>query len=613
MQNITQPTFSNVKIKDGFWKQRQDLNSNVTLGAIYSRFKETGRFDAFDFNYKQTGIVPHIYYDSDVAKWIESASYMILNNNGGFEKEQEIIDGVVDSIEKHQLDDGYFNTHYIQVEPENRFTERSNHELYCAGHLIEGAIAYHKATGKRKFLSLMEKYVDCIEKAFITEQTAKFITPGHPEIELALIKLYEHTNNQKYLNLANHFLDNRGVNDEPHHSYKVGYNKKQIQSEVPVRELSLAEGHAVCAGYLYTGMAESAKLTKDKQMLDACKRIWRDIVDKKMYVTGGVGSSKAGEAFTVGFDLPNLEAYSESCASIALMFFANAMQKSERNAEYGAVIERVMYNGLLSSTSLDGKSFFYENPLEYHLASVDRVTNLTPENRGQLPIRHRKEVFSTSCCPPNISRTIARLGDFFFSTYENEFVVNQYAHLSYDDGKTAIEFATDYPNDGKVLVKLNKCDKKQVLFRIPEWCEKFSVSTEHKVENGYIVVSADKKQFEIDFKIEPYYVEADPRVRHDNGRVALCYGPIVYCIERVDNDFELNALSVDIDKPIKVLPISTEYNMHPIEVSGFVDNQFGKLYRKLVKDQTPITLSFRPYYSFANREECDMLVWVRKK
>ena len=613
MQKTLYPTFTNVKIKNGFWKQRQELNSGVSLGAIYNRFEETGRFNAFNFNYKETGIVPHIYYDSDVAKWIESASYMILNNGDGFEKEQVIIDDIIDKIEKHQLEDGYFNTHYIQMELENRFTERSNHELYCAGHLIESAIAYDQATGKNKFLKLMEKYVDCIEKFFITEKLAKFITPGHPEIELALIKLYEYTSNKKYLDMANHFLDNRGVNDEPHGSYKAGYNKKQIQSEVPVRDLSLAEGHAVCAGYLYTGMAESAKITKDKEMLCACKRIWRDIVDRKMYVTGGMGSSRAGEAFTVGFDLPNLEAYSESCASISLMFFANAMQKIELNAEYGAVIERVMYNGLLSSTSLDGKSFFYENPLEFHLASLDRMTNLTPENRGQLPIRHRKEVFSTSCCPPNIARTIARLGDFFFSSYENEFVVNQYADLSYDDGKTALTLKTDYPNDGKVFVEINKCDKKQILFRIPEWCENFTITTEHKVENGYIVVSSDKKCFEIDFNIKPYFVESDPRVRHNNGRVALCYGPIVYCIERVDNDFELNALSVEVDKPIKVLPTSAEYNMHPMEACAYVDNQFGKLYRKLVKDQTPVTLSFRPYYSFANREECDMLVWIRKK
>lgn len=612
MKKIKNISFQNVTINNGFWKFRQDLNKNVTIHAIKERFLETGRFDAVGFKVRETGVTPHLFYDSDIAKWIESISYLIINEKGGYEKEKKVIDDLVEIFKKNQLPDGYFNSYYIQIEPTKRFTERANHELYCAGHLIEAGVAYAIATGKTELLEIVKKYVDCIERYFVTEKLAKFYTPGHEEIELALVKLYDYTNDKKYLDLALYFINTRGTKEEQPGVY-VAYNEKICQAEVPVRDLELAEGHSVRATYLYIAMSELASKTNDEELLKACKRIWRDIVDKKMYVTGGIGSTCYGEAFTCAYDLPNLEAYSESCASIGLLLFALSMQKSELNAEYGAIIEKIMYNGLLSSTSLDGKSFFYENPMEIHLASVNRETSSKPERKTRLPIRHRLEVFDCSCCPPNISRTIARVGELVFSEYGNSLVINQYVSASLNDGANDIEITTNYPNDFKVKIEVKKCAKDSLLLRIPDWCEEYGVSVDYKTKNGYIEISSKIKEIEIEFKAEPYFVECNPKSRANNGRVALLYGPIVYSVERLDNPYELNALSIDIANPVEVLSVQEEYPMRALKTKAYLDKGFSTLYQKVKAEKTEVELLFRPYWTFANREETDMLVWLRRK
>ncbi len=608
---VTNLTFNNVKINGGFLKKRYDLNKNVSIKSVYERFEETGRFDALRFNYPNGKGKPHCYYDSDVAKWIEAVSYLIINE-GGYLAEQKVIDEIVSCMAKNQLRDGYLNSHFIQIEPQNRFTDRNMHELYCAGHLIEASIAYDKATAKHEFLTIMKKYVDCIERCFVIDKTAKFVTCGHEEIELALIKLYDYTGEERYLRLAMFFIDNRGIANESG-IYPDVFTKALDQSEVAVRELSLAQGHAVRATYLYIAMAESALKTGDTRLLDACKRVWRDIVDKKMYVTGGIGSSRKGEAFTTEYDLPTLEAYSESCSAIGLALFALSMQQNELNAEYGDVIERVMYNSMLSPTSLDGKSFFYENPLEIHLASVDKETSLNLENKTVLPIRHRLEVFNCSCCPPNVNRIFARIGDFFFSKYKNSFVINQYSAVSYDDGKNKIEIVTNYPNDGKVTLKIDKTDCGEILLRKPSWCESYSISVNAVEKNGYISIPAICGVVQLNFDIKPYFVECNPLSRANAGRVALLYGPIVYCIERIDNDYELNALAVDVSKKVTALKVDETYGMRTLKASAVLDESFNGLYRKITPSQKNVTLTYIPYYAFANREECDMLVWVRKK
>ena len=345
--------FNNIKITGGFWKERQDLIRNVTAKAVYDRFYDTGRIDAFKFD-KKSEIKPHIFWDSDVAKWMEGVAYLIQEKS---EPQLEaIVENLIDLIEKNQDDCGYFNIFFTVVEPQNRFVNRDCHELYCAGHLMEAAVAYYYATGKRKFLDLMCKYADYIEKRFKIDKDAEFVTPGHQEIELALVKMYEATGEKRYLELSKFFIDERGKRSE----FKYDWCKESYhQSHIPVREQKEAVGHAVRATYLYCAMADLALRYNDKDLQSACETIFEDIVNHKMYITGGIGSSRAGEAFTIPYDLPNLIAYTESCAAIGLILFCHRMLLLTNDVKYSHVIERALYNGFLSSFSLDGKSFFY--------------------------------------------------------------------------------------------------------------------------------------------------------------------------------------------------------------------------------------------------------------
>ncbi|MBQ9116931.1 MAG: glycoside hydrolase family 127 protein, partial [Clostridia bacterium] len=352
--------FAKTRITGGFWKKKQDMVRNTTVKAVYDRFCDTGRFDAFKFDWKE-GMPnkPHIFWDSDVAKWIEGVAY--LTEIKREPKLEKIVDETVELIEKNQDENGYFNIYFTVIEPQRRFQTRNDHELYCAGHLMEAAVAYYKATGKRKFLDCMCKYADYIEKRFKIDRDTGFTTPGHEEIELALVRLYEATGEKRYLDLATFFVDERGSKDEPFANWA---NSKYCQAHLPVREQTTAEGHAVRAVYLYCAMADLALRNGDAELKKACETIFSDIIEKKMYITGGIGSSSVGEAFTVAYDLSNLLAYTESCAALGLALFANRMLNMDADSRYSDTIERVLYNGFMSSTSLDGKSFFYENPLE---------------------------------------------------------------------------------------------------------------------------------------------------------------------------------------------------------------------------------------------------------
>ena len=610
MGKIENISFENVTFDSGFWKSRYDLNREVSLESVYRRFEETGRFDALRFRYEK-GIspYPHIFFDSDVAKWIEAVGYLV-QKNGGYEKEQAVIDALVCDMAANQKKSGYLNSHFIQIEPENAFSNRDRHELYCAGHLIEAAIAYGKATGKHAFLDVMKKYVACIEKAFVIQKTAAFRTGGHEEIELALLKLFDYTGERRYLDLALYFINERG---KTHEANWERMNDKYDQSEMPVRNLMSAEGHAVRAVYLYTAMCEAYLRTGDEALHAACLRLFEDITERKMYLTGGIGSSALGEAFTVPYDLPNLEAYTESCAVLGLGLFLLALQKTALDHRFADVMERMMYNNMLSSTSLDGKSFFYENELEIHLAAVDRETCVFPHMRPHLPARRREEVFGCSCCPPNINRIFARLGDFFFSETEEALIVQQYAALTLKNDRITLQMKTDYPESGTVHFVVTGCRYREILLRRPEWCDRYTVDgAEAEEKDGYLVLHGADRSFTVNFDMQPYFVEANPQVRADNGRVALCRGPVVYCLERADNPYELNAISLEITAP--VTPAAGEGSPLPdLCLPGFVDPAFPSLYRKAEHAATPVTLRFRPYYTFANREACDMLVWVRKK
>jgi len=386
------------KINHGFWRQRKELNKNISLYAVLESFENSGRVRALtgDNSEKEK---PHIFWESDLAKLMEGAFFSMQQEKD--ERLEKICDSIIDKIIANQEDDGYLNNFFTKHEPANKFTNlRDRHELYCAGHLLESSIEHHKATGNSKFFDAMDRYVDHIISKFGREKGKIRGYPGHQEIELALVKAYQHTDNKKFLDLATYFIDERGTHSDSQSNYFIQEKKKLYVKEGDIdtsllpstmrdfmhfdadfmsktfRDLEYwqaherpvdqktAEGHSVRALYMYTAMADLAKLNNDSEMLDACKMLWRNIVDKKMYIHSGVGSAHIGERFSFDYDLPNDMAYAETCATIALIFFANRMAKIELNSEYGDIIENSLYNLLLASTSLDGKGFFYENYLE---------------------------------------------------------------------------------------------------------------------------------------------------------------------------------------------------------------------------------------------------------
>ncbi|MBR4766673.1 MAG: glycoside hydrolase family 127 protein, partial [Clostridia bacterium] len=435
MKNIS---FRDITIGDGFWKDRQKTNSEKTIYNVRDRFAETGRFDAFRFEWKD-GMEkkPHIFWDSDIAKWIESVAFII-------EKEprpdlEALVDEVVDLMEKNQQPDGYFNIYFTVCEPGRRFTNRDWHELYCAGHLTEAAVAYYNATGKDKMLKIMCRYLDLIDRIFRVEDSAAFHTPGHEEIELALVKLYRCTGEKKWLNLAKYFIDRRGMQEEVPEDYWC--SSRYFQSHLPCREQFTAEGHSVRACYLYAGMADIALEYDDEALKKACFALFDDIYNKKMYLTGGIGQSAVGEAFTVAYDLPNSRAYTETCAAIALVYFASRLQKMKVDSRFGDVIEKAMFNGILSGVSLDGSSFFYKNPLEFLHAERERNKGV-PKQQEPFPEPVRQRVFDCSCCPPNITRFIASIGDYICGEDENTVYIHQYISSAVKTSQGEIKIET---------------------------------------------------------------------------------------------------------------------------------------------------------------------------
>lgn len=622
-EKLSTISFADVDLYDGFWYNRQRIVMETSIYSVWERFKESGRFDALNFNWKEGDQnQPHFFWDSDIAKWLEAVAYILVL------KEDKIletaVDEVVDLIEKHQDECGYFNIYFTVVEPEQRWKRRTDHELYCAGHLIEAAVAYYKATGKDKFLSSMKSYADHIEKVFKIDSSAAFTTCGHEEIELALVKLYHCTGEKRYLELSKFFIDNRGVGAKE--EYYSWANSRYAQDHLPVRKQSTAEGHAVRAMYLYCGMADLALEYNDKELLAACRRIFENTVYRKMYITGGIGSSATGEAFTIDYDLPNLTAYTESCAAIGLALFAHRMLLHSSDSIYGDTIERILYNGFLSSISLDGKAFFYENPLEIHPELLSSDTSIET-GKSRLPPTQRKEIFDCSCCPPNITRFIASIGDFLYTNSKTTLFVHQYMSNKTDvlinEIPTKLVQSTNYPLDGNISFTIQGDSVKNLAFRVPYWCENYSFEINKQranitVEKGYAYINRTSEEIDVidvHFEIKPQLIEASPTVQENSGRVALQRGPVIYCLEAVDNGGLLRDIRIDNTTEYELM--NNDYFGVPIiktmgyrrKIEGFQYN----LYRTLTEEPEKVELKFIPYYGFANRGESEMVVWVLKK
>ncbi|MBE6617680.1 MAG: glycoside hydrolase family 127 protein [Ruminococcaceae bacterium] len=599
MKSCKKTDYRAVELTGGFWKAKEDLNRDVTMQAVYDRFTESGRIDAFRCDWKEgMDKQPHFFWDSDVVKWMEGAAYC-LSRKADAELEKKVED-LIDLIEKNRDENGYFNIYFTVVEPEGRFTKRGHHELYCAGHMMEAAVAYYEATGKRRFLDIAEKYAGYIKSAFMdgtADVKPRFVTPGHQEIELALLRMYRATDNIDWLELAKFFLDSRGANE-----IEALGRDQYTQSWLPVREQHEAVGHSVRAGYLYTAMADLAFETDDEELKAACRHIWDDIVSAKMYVTGGVGAVPSGEQYGEKFYLPNESSYNETCASISMMLFAHRMNKMELHAKYADVVELEMYNGMMVGLSLSGDAFFYQNVLELEINDLGA-------GGGKHTTAKRAKIFECSCCPPNLNRTLSSMGQYFYMWDEGDVWVNQFGDSVLSDGGIKVTQKTDYPRSGKVEITADGVRNLRV--RVPGWCKSFTASREYVMENGYAVF-AGEGEVTVDFGMKPTFIKADDRVRADRGKVCVKYGPVVYCAEGIDNDGALRNLYFDPANPEWEIEACDKCGCMKLSVNGWRKTEAAgdELYSELDAKFEPTRIKLVPYHIFGNREICDMSVYL---
>ena len=568
-------------------------------------------------------VTAQMYWDSDVAKMVEAAALsLVFRRNPAVEA---MIDRVVDMYEALQQEDGYLNSWYIRMQPGKSWTNlRDCHELYCAGHLIEAAVAYYQATGKRKFMDVMGRYVDHIASMFGTEPGKRRGYCGHEEIELALVKLARATGEQRYLELARYFIDERGR--QPHFFLIEAEERAEEpgrfvhgtfeynQSHVPVREQTKVVGHAVRAMYLYSAMADLVTEYGDEALRSTLDTVWDDLVTKRLYVTGGLGPSADNEGFTSDYDLPNETAYAETCAAVGLVFWASRMLGFGADTRYADIMEQALYNGALSGVSLDGTRFFYENPLE---------------SRGG---HHRWSWHRCPCCPPNIARLVASVGTYAYGVSENEIAVHLYgeseARLDLNGNLVRLSQRTQYPWDGSILVALGLEEPVAfaLLLRIPAWCTAATLTVNgaavdlaSTLQKGYarlerIWSSGDRVEITLDLTVQRLY--AHPNVRQDRDRVALRRGPLVYCLEGIDNQGPLNRISLSraaaIDVRFEENLLGGVVTLRAPAVAEVSDDWPRILYRPEPPRTDPMSIKAVPYYAWDNREPGEMLVWLRE-
>jgi len=608
-----------VAFADPFWAPRIQTNRRVTIPYEYRQCQKTGRVDAFRLTWKPgQPDPPHIFWDSDLAKWIEAASYSLATRKN--RRLDALLDQVIALIASAQQPDGCLNVHYTVVEPDKRWTNlRDCHELYCAGHLIEAAVAHFQATGKRSLLDALCRYADHIATLFGPRRKKGY--PGHEEIELALVKLFHATGNPRYLKLSSFFIDQRGTKphyydkeakargDDPARYWARSYD--YCQAHLPVREQTEAVGHSVRAMYLYSGMADVAAETGDQTLLDACRTLWDSATIRKMYITGGVGSAHHGERFTSDHDLPNATAYAETCAAIGLVFFAHRMLQVEAHARYADEMERALYNGVLSGVSLDGKHFFYVNPL-----ASDGT-------------HHRQKWFGCACCPPNIARLLASLGHYVYSAAPRAAWVHLYAagtgSAEIAGRKITLEQATDYPWDGRVAITVRTAQPAtfDLMLRIPGWCDGWTAAVNGQaiqplVTKGYARIRrtwADGDRIDLTLDMPIRRIVAHPSVTEDAGRVALQRGPIVYCLEQCDHRAPVRAIALP-----DAAPLTARHDRKLLGGTIVIEGTAlapapggwkGKLYRPAdAAKARPIRIKAIPYCLWDNRTPGPMTVWL---
>jgi len=573
------------------------------------------------------GFYGMVFQDSDAAKWLEAVAYSLVI----FPDKQleQTADKLIDIIASAQDTDGYLNTYYTIKDKDKRWTNLlEGHEMYCAGHMLEAACAYFEATGKRVLLDVMIKNIQHIYSVFMDESApVKFNgIPGHPEIELALMKLYSLTGNKKALELAKHFIDKRGTdpqyyeNEVKNRDWKIwGMDPKDtdyMQNNLPLRELKDATGHSVRAVYLYTGMAEVASQTNDKELIESCKRLWKSITRKRMYITGGIGSTGIGEAFSVDYDLPSDTAYCETCASIGLMFFASRMLEIEINRDYSDIMERAFYNTVLAGMQEDGKRFFYVNPLEV----IPGIAGVAKTHKHDLP--ERPTWYACACCPPNVSRLITSFGKYAYGENSNTVFCHLYADgvINFENG-TKIKISTDYPYGFTIEYDIEIAPEKMALaVRIPSWSKTFKIikngieidSQNLKMQSGYAYIDIAKgDKIKLELNSNPYIVYPSSKIPDLSGNISICRGPLVYCAEGIDNEKEITGLSILKNGEIKIQ--DSQNGITTLLVSGLRQEDNEELYIDSEPNYRNVNIVMRPYYSWANRGLTQMKVWFPSK
>jgi DUF1680 family protein len=620
LENIN---FSKVTVEDAFWKPRMEKVADITIPVCMDQTEiKTPRIRNFEITAGlRKGDFEGIFYDdSDVFKALEAIAYSLkVKNNPEIEKRA---DGWIDKIAASQQPDGYINTFYTLKEPDKKWSDMSMHEDYNGGHLIEAGVAYFNATGKRKLLDVAIKFADHFDSLFGPDK--RHWVTGHQELELALVKLYKTTGNKKYLNLADWLLSERG------HKHAVGYtwtdwrDTAYAQDVLPVKQQTQITGHAVRAMYLYTGAADVAAMTGDGEYFKAMKTVWEDVVHRNMYITGGIGSSGSNEGFSVDYDLPNEKAYCETCASVGMVFWNQRMNALSGNAQYIDVLEKVLYNSALDGLSFEGDRFFYGNPLA---------------SNGQ---HFRKEWFGTACCPSNIARLVASLGDYIYGVSDKDIFVNLFigssTSLTIQDTKVELRQITAYPWNGKVSLEVKPSKKSSftLRIRIPGWLKGQAVpgdlyqfkevkqvqlpillngvSIPYKEESGYAVIEREWKMgdfitFELPMDIKR--VTARAELKAANNRVALQRGPLIYCVEGTDNEGKAWNFILPDNESIKA-------NFNEKMLGGLMTLQFNAPTVKISADGLDVSTSKQnitaiPYFSWCNRGQTPMQVWLPTK
>ncbi|MGM0175027.1 glycoside hydrolase family 127 protein [Enterococcus sp. DIV0800] len=575
----------------------------------------------------------YTFQDTDVYKWLEAAAYSLRYQPN--EELQTITDRLIDLIEEAQEEDGYLVT-FFQIEaPERKFARlKQSHELYTMGHYMEAAVAYYDVTQNQKALSIAIKMADCLVEHFGPGADQIPGYDGHPEIELALARLYEVTEKQAYLTLAEFFINERGQDDFfDRQIQKDGFERDLIdgmrnfplsyyQAAEPVREQATAEGHAVRVVYLCTGMAQVARLTGDKSLLATCQRFWNNIVKQKMYITGGIGSTNIGEAFTGNYDLPNDTMYGETCASVGMAFFAQEMLKLETKGEYGDVLEKELFNGIISGISLDGTHFFYVNPLQ----ADQKISSHNPSREHVL--NKRAEWFGCACCPSNVARLIASVDRYIYTVKDETILSHQFISnmATFENGIT-IQQTSNYPWEGMVsyTIENNSAEAQQIGIRIPEWSQKKAqllidgVEKRLQVIDGFVYLEiptgTTTLQLTLDMSVKKY--QANEKVVYNFGKVAIQRGPLVYCVEETDQTTDIWKYTLTKEGQFRYAfeadllgGVGAIYADAQLPETAHTDALYQE-YRTPQFKETQVKLI--PYYAWANRTSENMEVWINQQ